>query len=519
MRAPAPSAAPPQAPDDPITPRRLWRLPNAAIDEVLADLLGVRLHVTKGFLPEKRDEGYDNDVVALGVSDSKIDELATAAERAAAYVSKPDNLARLAPCPTGELEVCARTFVAGFATRAWGRAPDADELAGLWGVFAAGQASDGYPGGIGLVVEAVLQSPHFIYRSELGGELIRPGVARLTELEIASALSFLFRGARPDAPLIEAAAGGHLFSPDGREREARRLLALPETRRHLARFLRAWLGLRDIHFLNKDTGHYPMFTPIVRQAMDRELTLFLDHVLAEGGKLDALFLADYTFASPALLPIYGEDLLAPPGEFTRVPLAPHRRGILTSPALLAAHGNIDQSNPILRGLMVRGRFFCQDLPPPPPAFAIQPPPRNDAVTTRERYAAHSNDPRCIPCHQAIDPPGFGFENFDTIGRHRTTENGRAIDATGSLSNTDVDGAFTGPAELATRLMGSAQFHRCFTQQLLRFAEGRAIEGGDRADIDALAAAFARAGHDIDELLVALVRRPNFVLRKVAEATP
>jgi hypothetical protein len=357
------------------TPRRLRRLTNFEMEEVIADLLGgERLGLGSTFLPDPRVEGYDNDSVALGVSESKLEEIVMTAERVAAHLTAGDNLARHAPCAARddqkqEQASCARAFATRAAARAWGRPPSPQELERLDGIYRVGQegGGEGYRGGVALLTQAVLQSPHFVYRTELGETPAGADASTvsLSGVEVASALSFLLRGSRPDETLLAAGLRGDLSSPDGREREARRLLASGAGRRRLSHFLRAWLGLDDVAMINKDVGLFPFFNPRARRALDRELTRFLDHVLdGGGGRLDDLMLADYTFPNPELVPFYGDDLLEPPGDFELRRLDPsRRRGLLSSPAFLSAHALIDQTNPVERGLMVRGRFFCQDVAP------------------------------------------------------------------------------------------------------------------------------------------------------------
>jgi hypothetical protein len=501
-----------ELPTEPQTARRIRRLNNVEMENVLSDVLGGRLDLTKGFLPDAREEGYDNDAVALGISDSKVDEVATAAERAAGFITAPANLTRFAPCTaTDDPAACARAFADRTARKAWGRLPTSDELDRLGTVFKVGRDQEGYAAGIGLVAQAVLESPYFIYVSELGGAPDQ-GRVKLTDFEIAAQLSLLLRGSRPDQPLFDAAVAGGLSSPDARESQARRLIASPESRRHLADFIRSWLELTRP--VNKDMAIVPILMPPLRAAMYRELAMFLDYVLSNSGRLDELMLADYTFANPALKQIYGADLLAAPGDFTKVPLDPRRRGILSSPMFLATHALINQTNPIERGLVVRTRLLCQDIPPPPPDVVAQTPTPGPGQTTRQKYEEHSKQPRCRACHQYMDPIGFGFEQFDLLGRYRTKEGEIPIDASGNLAGTDVDGPFTGPAQLAQRLMTSPTFRHCFVQQLWRFAESRAAGPEDDPEIDALAGAFERADHRIDELLIAIVRKPTFILRRV-----
>jgi hypothetical protein len=509
---------PAELPGDPQTSRRLRRLTNREMNNVLDDLLGAPLDLTKGFLRDPRTEGYDNDAVALGVSESKADELAAAAERASVYLSASDHLDQFAPCPGGDLSACARSFAAMLAARAWGRPPAADELDRLTAVFGVGKDGADYAAGIALVAEAVLQSPYFVYRSELG-EAAEGGRVRLSASEIASAMSFTLTGSRPDVGLLGAASAGELFTPEGREAQARRLLKTPAARRQLKVFLRAWLRLTDVATINKDLGVYPVFTPKVRYAMDRELDTFLDYVLDGSGRLDELFLADYSFPSPELEPIYHDDVLDPVGSFTKVRLdSRRRRGVLSSPAFLATHGLVDQTNPVERGLMIRVGVLCQEVVPPP--SGVPPPPAAaPGLTTRAKYAEHSNNAACRPCHQLMDLIGFGFEAFDTLGRYRTEEHGQPVDASGELLGTDIDGPFTGPAALSERLPKSALVRRCFVKQLWRFGEGRSAGSADDREVDALAWRFEQADHRIADLMVELVKRPTFILRKTGEEAP
>jgi hypothetical protein len=522
----------PQAPEptpEARTPRRLRRLANFEMEAVIRDLLDEpSLSLSSIYLPDPRVEGYDNDAVALGVSESKVEEIVMTAERVAAHLTAGESLQRHAPCAASEDPgACVRRFAARAATVAWGRPPSDEELARLAGIYEVGRTSadDGYRGGVELVAQAVLQSPHFVYRSELGEAMAGDaagGTVTLTGVEIASALSFLLRGSRPDAPLLEAALRGDLASAEVREREARRLLASEAGRRRMRHFLRSWLGLVDVAMINKDVGAFPFFSPRARRALDRELDTFLDHVLlVEGARLDELLLADYTFPGPELMPFYGDELLEPAGDFQLRRLDPSkRRGVLSSPAFLAAHALIDQTNPVERGLMVRDRFFCQDVAPPPPDVLAQTPGGPPEQTTRQHFEAHSRDARCSPCHRLIDPLGFGFEQFDAVGRYRTMERGIPVDARGEILGTDVDGPFTGPVELAPRLVRSAQFRRCFVEQLYRYSEGRTVDPRDDRELDYLASLFEQSEHRIDELFVRLVRRPAFVLRRsVPEVGP
>jgi hypothetical protein len=523
---PTPATGPPAA--RALTPRRLRRLTSGEMENVYADVLGgERLPLGPGFIPDPVSEGFDNDAVLLGVGTSKAEEIITAAERVATAVVAPATLERQAPCPAGgDVRACAASFARRVASLAWGRPPTAEELGRLDQVFATGatesEPSASYAGGISLATEAILSSPHFVYRTELGQLPADPAATEVTldGPEIASAMSFLLRGARPDQPLLDAAMAGSLADPDTRAAHATRLLATPEGRRRIEWFIRSWLGLTNVAMLNKDLGLYREFTAAVRQAMDRELTVFIDHVMSvKQGRLDELFLADYSFPGRPLGVIYGADTDGLVGNHVMVPLAANRRGLLSSPAFLATHALISQTNPVERGLMVRGRLLCQEIPPPPPEVLAQTPGGGAESTTRAKYEAHQKDPSCAGCHRMIDLIGFGFEQFDAIGRFRTKEGEHLVDAQGELVGTDVDGKFVGPAALSQRLVRSLQFRSCFVQQLVRFVEGRGVKADDGEELRYLTHQLELADHRIGDLLVTLVRRPTFILRKIVKEAP
>jgi hypothetical protein len=481
------------------------------------------LVLVSAFLPDPRADGFDNNATVLGFSGSRFDEVAALAEQVASVVTSAEELPRLAPCAAAESPVaCARRFIAGFGVRAWGRPLADDELARLEVVFRAGADGDSYTAGIRMTVEALVQSPHFLYRTELGPGLPVAGAVRvtLTSHEVASQLAFLVAGSRPDLELLAAASAGRLLDAEERGRQVRRLLKLPAARARLRGFLKAWLGLDHIKQVSKDLFYYPEATPDLLVAMDRETDTFVDHVLAQdGGALGELFLAEYTFPGKVLASVYRDDLRGTPGDFVKVALdSTRRRGILSSPTFLASHAALETTSPVQRGLLVRSRMFCQEVSPPPPGTATDPPRGMDMlITTREKYRRHADDPTCRACHQLMDPIGFGFEEFDAIGRRRLHEYGTVVDGSGELKLTDIDGAFRGPAELALRLVQSRMFWDCVAAQLFRFGEGRAPGGADAGEVGAVGVALAPGTRRLEDAVVGYVQRPNFVRRLAADA--
>jgi hypothetical protein len=189
-----------------------------------------------------------------------------------------------------------------------------------------------------------------------------------------------------------------------------------------------------------------------------------------------------------------------------------RAGVLTHASIMAAKAGPDQSSPIFRGVFVREQMFCQPLPPPPPSANAEPPMLNDKMTTKERFAAHRNDPSCEACHKLIDYVGFGFEKYDATGAYRTMENGKSVDATGELFGTDVDGKFDGALELSKKLVQSKTVETCMANHWFNFGFGRENGELDACTVETLSTNFAKTGGDLRQLLLTLVQTDAFFFK-------
>jgi hypothetical protein len=483
----------------------------------VAELLGAPPSLLAWTAPDVLVHGFDTNADALLISSGNFDDFVLSAELLAGAA----DVASLAPCPDGTPpEACATTFAASFAERAYGRPLVPAEAERLAGVYRAGAEPDGYETGVRLVIEAVLMSPNFLYRAELGdGSAGANGEVSLSPLEVANALSFAITGKRPDGALRERATNDPAFLSDGVLREeATRLAAEPRAREHLASFLRSWLGIRDLRVINKIPILFPEFTPGLKADLDHELELFLAGVLGDGGgTLAALLGSSVTFANARVLgSVYAFDYAAAPpvpadGSFAPISLDPaRRRGVLSLGGWLSAHSPVHRSSPVDRGLAVRSRLFCQTLPPPPPGAITSAPDMSDGVTTtRQKFEAHTASTQCSGCHAQIDPIGFGFEMMDAMGRFRDNEAGLPVDSNGMLTDTDVDGPFRGPAELADKLVQSGQVRDCFVTQLFRYVEGREERTEDDCELSRLKQAFARGDGGIVEILLHMVLRGSF----------
>ncbi len=498
----------------PGTPARLRRLTTDEYASVVADLFGAAVPRISGFPLDPRVNGFGNDATALVVSGPFLDEAGHAAEELAASLP----IERLAPCPAGQTEKdCARAFAHGFGQRAYGRPMAASEVERLGSVFEAGRDPGGYQEGVRLMAEAILQSPHFLYATELGGG--GAGTTRLTQWELASRLSFFLTGARPGPTLRAAVEAGRLTDADGIETEVRHLLDTPRARQHLRGFFTAWLGLDDLPFMTKDGSRVAEFTRQLRDEMTLEVRRYLDHAIAAGASLAAIFGGTLTFPGLEVARVvYENDILTKPAvDGEEVSLDTRRRkGILSLPGTLATHSTVDRTSPVDRGLLVAVRLLCQEIAPPPGGLVIPAIDTDDLTrTTRAKQESHAAA-SCAGCHDRIDPIGFGLENMDTLGRYRATENNKPVDSSGELVGSELDfRKFNGPAELADRLLASNTFRECFVTQLWRYAEARLETDADACVLADLKQSLRTADDPLVTLIVALTRHPTFTSRRNA----
>jgi hypothetical protein len=444
----------------------------------------------------------------------------------AAARSATANLSAIMPCDpavAGET-ACAQRFITAFGKRAFRRPLESGEVTALTNVYGVGARSGGFSHGIELVVRALLQSPSFLYRVELGQKDGSSGNAiRLSPHEVASRLSYLLWNTMPDPKLLGAADGGKLATADDIAAQARRMLADPRARATLADFHGRWMGIADLGAVPRDPTRYPQFGDPLTAAMRTELGLYVEDVMFAGdGRLDTLLTSHFTYVDATLAPIYG---VPPPagGTFARVDLDPAQRsGVLTSAGVITAHTYADESEAIHRGKFVRERLLCTTPPDPPPDLMVMPPAPAPGVPVRQRLAEHSVVPSCKACHVLMDPIGFGFEAYDALGRYRTKDtNGAPIDDSGVLAMTaDVDGPFKGPIELGQKLARSNQVRDCAVSTTLKYAEGPDA-AGDACTTRKLTAAFDASRHDLRELFVAITRTDGFRYRRAiaGEAQP
>jgi hypothetical protein len=509
---PAPSA---RAPELRAAPTPLRRLSNEEYDHAVRDLVGDTTRPAEAFPPDDLVGGFESDSL-VPVTALHVERYVAAAEAVADEATRA-RLDAIAPCAQGEaVAACGRRFVERFGRLAFRRRLDPAERDALVARHAERAARGGHAAGVRAVLAAVLASPKFLYRVEPAA----PGVRALSGEELATRLAFLLWTTTPDEALLDEAEAGRLATAEGVAAVARRMLADPRAASGARSFVRQWLGLRELATGSKDPALYPSYGPELRASMIEETLRFgAEASLGGGDVVRALFTSTSTFVDARLAKLYGLAE-APANGFARVSLpARERAGLLTQASVLAVTSGPEQPSPILRGKLVRERFLCQPIEPPPPGAAIAPPKADPSLTTKQRFERHRTDPGCTRCHELMDPIGFGLDHYDAIGAWRTKVGPFAVDAVGEIAGTaDIDGAFDGAVELGARLAKSPTVRRCVATQWMRAALGRAEAKEDAASLDAAYRAFERAGFDARELVVAIVSSDAFRLTRTDEGT-
>ena len=497
------------------------RMTRFEYNNTIRDLLGDDSEPASGFVVEEEALGFNNQASALGVTPLLAEQYMEASEHIAARAA--GHLDRLLPgwpaCDPAApgAAACADQLIRGFGARAFRRPLEPAEIQRFEDLFAWGLTERGFSTAVQLVVQAMLQSPHFLYRVELGlPDPVEADVVLLTPHEIASRLSYLLWGSMPDRALFAAADAGALETPAQIKAQALRLLEDDRAHQAVANFHRQWLELGRIETISKDAAMYPAYADDLRPLWRAETEAFLDHVVFEdeAGDVAALLTAPYSMWNAELAAFYGAP--GPSGDaLERVDVDPAQRaGFLTHASLLSVLAKPDQSSPVHRGKFVRERLLCQTLPPPPNDVEIVPPEVEPGVTTRERFRQHREDLACAGCHKMMDPIGLGFEHYDAIGLWRDTDQGLPVDATGEIvASRDADGPFDGAVELAHKLAASDEVRQCVVTQWFRFGYGRAEQDDDQCTLAQLNQAFAGAGYNIKALLVALTQTDAFRYRR------
>jgi hypothetical protein len=423
-----------------------------------------------------------------------------------------------APAASGE-EGCATQFIKQFGLRAYRRPLAADEEADLLTLYKKQRAADigaSYLDAIRILISGMLQSPYFLYRFELGGAPQVDGVlVRLNSYEIASRLSYFFWASMPDTKLFDAAGRNELQAPDKIAAEARRLMTDNKYKDGLRDFSLQWLGSTSISSLEKDDS-FTNYSAEVGQAMEDETVAFFTSLMFgpnASGKLEDLHGSSKTVVAPNLAKLYG---ITPASDGTATFKSTERAGILTQAAFLTAHANPDSSHPVKRGVHVLRNILCRDIPGPPDGLMIPPLAEpQPGQTTRERFEAGTSGKMiCESCHNQINPVGFAFETYDAVGQYRTMEQGKMINASGSLKlNPSGELMFNNAVELSKSLATNDEVRSCMSKQWLRYVLRRMEVPEEEGSFKVALEDFAKSGYDLRELMVATTKTRAFTHRQ------
>ena len=414
-----------------------------------------------------------------------------------------------------EQRACAREIATTLARRAYRRPVTDEDLERLLPFYEQGLTEGGFERGIQRALERLLVSPEFLFRIERDPEGIAADTAyAISDLELASRLSFFLWSSVPDDELLDIAARGELRDPAMLNRQVMRMLLDPRSEALVNNFAEQWLFLRDVEAKEPDPGYFPGFDENLRQAFRRETHLFIDSIMRENRSTLELLTADYTFVNERLAKHYGIPHVYG-SHFRRVPLSDTpRSGLLGHGSILTLTSYANRTSPVLRGKWILENLMS--APPPPPPSDVPALEANTADgrprSMREAMEQHRANPACASCHAQMDPLGFALENFDAIGQWRTRgESNATIDASGELP----DGTrFEGPAGLRSALLRSPeQFVATVTDKLLMYALGRGIEYFDAPTVRAIVRDAATDDYRFSSLVLGIVNSPPFQMRK------
>jgi mono/diheme cytochrome c family protein len=423
------------------------------------------------------------------------------------FVCTPDRAAAEGPC--------AKTILTALMRRAYRRPVTAADLEAPMKFYRDARAEGGHEAGIEMALRSVLVSPEFLFRVEQDPKNITPHtVYAVSDLELASRLSFFLWSSIPDNELLDTAIRGKLRTPSVLQQQVRRMLADTRSRSLVTNFAEQWLYLRNLDSAHPDMRAFPDFDDNLRQSFRQETELFFESIMREDRSILDLIQADYTFLNERLAKHYGIPNVYG-SRFRRVTFGPDdmRGGLLRQGSILTVTSYPTRTSPVIRGKWILSNIL--GVPPPPPPGAVptlkEGAAAGNAATMRERMAEHRANPACAGCHQLMDPVGFTLENYDAVGRWRTAEDGKPIDTSGGLP----DGSkFEGIAGLQRALLSRPEvFAGVFTEKLLTYALGRGVESYDAPAVRGVVRATQANDYRFSSFIQAIVSSTPFQMRR------
>lgn len=510
-----------------VGPRRVWRLTKAQYRNSLAVLFQGRPSAKKqaaaltfpiidAFDSVNAVDRFSNYAASYSLDDLELRTVLDNADEVAGRLVtalRTDRASCLGSTPRPALRDCVRTLVADKGALLFRRplAPDEIDYFTSLSVDAASKMTDDEAAATAFA--ALLVAPQFLFRSELGGGAPgTDGSVKLTDYEVASALALSLTDYPPDEELWQAAAAGGLSTPESIGVQVERLVGALGDQPTVLRFFREYVPYQNAATIFKDPKLYPFHNG---ELLVADTDLFVRQILSKAGRsglLNALLTSSTGVARQATAASYGlpSGLAADPRPVTLPPT--QRAGILTQPSLLTAFSDGERTHVVRRGRFVSESLLCRAVPELPNGQVPPLPDLGPNATGRDRLRMHSVEPRCVACHRFMDPLGLGFEAYDHVGRYRTTEGGKPVDASGVLSDAGMgDGAFDGVVDLAGRLAASPVVSACFVRHGFRYWMGRAEGAADGCALAAARDALAGSG-DYLKMLTAFFQSRSFLRR-------
>lgn len=501
-------------------PSTIQRLTRRQYNNTIRDLLGVNSRPADAFPSDGGGGGgFDNNASTLFVPPILLERYLGAA---ADVLDRADpsvwRVASSAGNPSDD--EAARRSVEAFASRAFRRPATGDEVDRLLRLYRKARGrGEPFDPAVKLALRAALVSPHFLFLVERDRPSSEP--YRVTDHELASRLSYFLWSSMPDRELTDLASKGTLHDPAVLDRQVRRMIADPKSRALATDFAAQWLRVDTLATAAEpDKTRFPSYTPEVRDAMAEEVVSFFHGLLKDDRPVTDLIDAEYTYLNEPLAKHYEIEGVTGP-DFRKVALKDEDRGgVLGMGAILTLTSYPRRTSPTLRGKWVLEEFLGTPPPPPPPMVKVLPADDRpkDGLTFRQRLEEHRKDPSCASCHSKLDPPGFGLETFDPVGRRRTEIGGRPVDAAGTFASGE---AFNGPAELKRLLMGSKRdlVVKNLAGRMLSYSVRRGLEYYDNAAVRQIVAVLEAKGFRSTVLVSEVVKSFPFQYRRGESSTP
>ncbi len=486
-----------------LLPARVRRLSNIELERSVDDLLGIRSSLAERLPPDVRQDGYTPNAEQSLPASTGVRWAALAEQLVASALEQAP--LRFVVC---EEDHCIDDFIRHFGERAFRQPMAPAEVARLRGLFEGARREGAtITDSVKLTLSALLQSPRFLYLSELGtGD---GAVRKLSPFEVSAQLAYMLSGAPPDDELRALAQSDELAASAVRREQAWRILGRSSTRHHFRRFILEWLEVDELQSTAKDPEEHPRYEQL-KPRMLEETGAYVDEVMVHhGASVGALLASGFASVEPSMARYYGLNAFGP-----AVPLnGTDRVGVLQQASFLSAHSLPDRTSPVLRGDFILRRVLCRKMPRPAElGIEIVMPPPEPGISTRELFVQHTAEPQCRSCHQLIDPLGYALEGFDAAGRARTVDSGRPVDTRATLSLDGEKVSFDGAAQLSRWLANHPRTAECFARQAFRYFSAQSDPEVERAFMSVVEGLEADKRGSLLELLVAYAESDLFVLR-------